>query len=349
MKNIQLTNKVVDTNSSSSAFGWDFQSNAAILLALKNIKDLVSLKVEGDIEDIELYLKGNKNIYIQAKSQVDPTPGANTLTKLKDGFKTLINATNQVKYDKLIYISNIQNPLKDKSLDYYWGNDLIIYFYEELPPKAQAIVDKYKKTAAETYGLNLSNLHLSTLQIGTFPFYGQNNDTRYRIIRTAVKEFVVDAQATEGTAKDLLDYWQNIFFQNSTNKSVKLSKEELVWPLVVLESSVSYDNPFFEDYDLGQVEEIKRKYSLFIDKKSEQFDFLTIVINDFTDFHKNNRHLKRKEAFLNFIDSQWKQYESMVINELIDDEIKEGLIRLIILQILKNRFSIDNVKKAAGL
>ncbi|MCM3124430.1 MULTISPECIES: hypothetical protein [unclassified Mesobacillus] len=349
MPNTQQSNKVINTNASSSAFGWDFQTNAAIFFALKNIKELLSFKVEGDIEDIELYLKGNKNIYIQAKSQENPIPGTNTLNKLTDGLKTLINASNQGHYNQLIYISNIQNPLKDKSLDYYWRSDYSIYNYEELPIKAQGIINKYIETAANKYNLNLSNLNLSSLRIGTFFFFGENLDTRYKVINSAVKEFVASAQAPEGKANDLLDYWQKIIFQNSTNKYVKLSKEDFIWPLVVLESSVSFDGAFFDDYDLGQVDEIKRKYSLFIEKKSEQFEFVTRVISHYNDFVKNNHQLKRKESIQRFIDSQWVSYSSDIINDLIDDEIKEGLIRLIIFQILTKRFSIDNVKRAAGL
>jgi hypothetical protein len=35
-------------------FGFDFQSNAAIILMLDNITSLSSLRLEGDYEDIEL-------------------------------------------------------------------------------------------------------------------------------------------------------------------------------------------------------------------------------------------------------------------------------------------------------
>jgi len=35
------------TNASSSAFGWDFQSNAAIMLMLKNMERASKVKVEG--------------------------------------------------------------------------------------------------------------------------------------------------------------------------------------------------------------------------------------------------------------------------------------------------------------
>ena len=39
-------------------FGFDFQSNAAIILMLDNITSLSSLRLEGDYEDIELRKKG---------------------------------------------------------------------------------------------------------------------------------------------------------------------------------------------------------------------------------------------------------------------------------------------------
>ena len=37
-------------------FGFDFQRNAAIVLMLENIKDLRSVRLEGNEEDIELTL-----------------------------------------------------------------------------------------------------------------------------------------------------------------------------------------------------------------------------------------------------------------------------------------------------
>ena len=52
----------------SVIFGFDFQVNAAIVLMLENIKDLETLKLEGDYEDIELKLKNNKYILAQAKA-----------------------------------------------------------------------------------------------------------------------------------------------------------------------------------------------------------------------------------------------------------------------------------------
>lgn len=348
MENALDFTTIIDTNASSSAFGWDFQSNAAILLALKNIKDLKSLKVEGSIEDIELHLiENNKNIYVQAKSQEDPSSSTNTLSKLQEGIKTLINATNQKEYEKLIYISNIMNPLKDKNLDYYWGNYFTIYSYAELNEQAKNIIDKYTNSAVKKYNLNISNLDSNKLQICTFPFFGENDETRYRIIIDTVKQFLGSANVNEGIAHDLLNYWQSIFFQNAS-RHIELIKEELVWPIVVLEASVVDEN-FLDNYDIGQIEEIKRKYLLFINKKSEQFEFVNLVTNHFIEFQKANRNLKPKETFATFIDTQWNIYNSLIINDFVEPDVMEGVTKLVIIQILKIRFSIDNLKKAAGL
>ncbi|KWX70273.1 hypothetical protein AMQ84_29830 [Paenibacillus riograndensis] len=349
MSAMQLSQENIDTNASASAFGWDFQSNAAILLALKNIRNLVSIKVEGKIEDIELYLEENKNIYVQAKSQENPASGANTLTKLKESLKTLINATNQENYDKLIYISNISNPFNNKKTSHLWGFDYIVYSYDELDSTDKKTIDKYVKSVSSSYNISLENLDLKKLEVCTFPFYGSNPDTRYRIIGAAVRRLLAESQISDALAQDLLDYWQNSFFQNASNRSVRLTKKDLIWPLIVLKtSSFSSDNWVFNEYDTGQIDEIRRKFESFINKKSEQFEFVTKVINDFSEFSKNNNY-KNKEAFKKFINENWCNYSLIINNDFMDSEIIEGVIRLILAQVLSQRYSIDYVKKATGL
>ena len=49
-------------------FGFDFQRNAAIVLMLENIKELHSVRLEGNEEDIELTLENGQKILAQAKA-----------------------------------------------------------------------------------------------------------------------------------------------------------------------------------------------------------------------------------------------------------------------------------------
>ena len=61
-----------DRNASASAFGWDFQTNSAILLMLENIKDAKRVRVEGADEDIEITLQDQTKLYAQAKAVEKP-------------------------------------------------------------------------------------------------------------------------------------------------------------------------------------------------------------------------------------------------------------------------------------
>ena len=49
-----------DRNASASAFGWDFQVNAAILFLLDNIEEAERIRVEGANEGIEITLNDKK-------------------------------------------------------------------------------------------------------------------------------------------------------------------------------------------------------------------------------------------------------------------------------------------------
>ena len=52
----------------SVLFGFDFQVNAAIVLMLENMKEMDSLRLESDLEDIEIFLSNGKSILAQAKA-----------------------------------------------------------------------------------------------------------------------------------------------------------------------------------------------------------------------------------------------------------------------------------------
>jgi hypothetical protein len=103
------------SNASPSAFGWHFQSNAAIVLMIKNIVDATSVKVEGATEDIEITLTDGSMIYSQAKSVFDIHDYTHVNKKLQDALKTLNNASKISKTRKLIYITNSPNPFNNKN------------------------------------------------------------------------------------------------------------------------------------------------------------------------------------------------------------------------------------------
>ena len=60
------------SNASESAFGWEFQSNAAIMLMLKNMEKAYKVKVEGSTQDVEITFMDGKLLMSQAKAVVEP-------------------------------------------------------------------------------------------------------------------------------------------------------------------------------------------------------------------------------------------------------------------------------------
>lgn len=124
VKNKKQKSNTTNSNASASAFGWDFQTNAAILLMLENIQHAKSIKVEAQTEDIEITLDNNNIIYSQAKSLEDINSTSNLLSKLKEGIRTLNNAYNNGNAESLIYITNHSNPFNDKqSIQYFLGRE----------------------------------------------------------------------------------------------------------------------------------------------------------------------------------------------------------------------------------
>ena len=73
------------SNASASAFGWDFQSNAAIMLMLKNIERASKVKVEGQSEDVEITLADGKKLMSQVKAVVKPDDFSHVKEKIGSG------------------------------------------------------------------------------------------------------------------------------------------------------------------------------------------------------------------------------------------------------------------------
>ena len=62
---LNIDNPFYDGNASASAFGWQFQVDAAIFLFLYYIDEVDEIVVEGKYQDIELLCKNSRHIYVE--------------------------------------------------------------------------------------------------------------------------------------------------------------------------------------------------------------------------------------------------------------------------------------------
>lgn len=335
------TNKTKNTNASASAFGWDFQTNAAILLMLENITSAKSIKVEGQTEDIEITLDNGNIIYSQAKSLEDIDSTSNLLKKLKDGIKTLNNAYNQGNAESLIYITNHSNPFNDKaSIQYFLGRTKLPY--NDLPKKCKEkllnIIDK-----------NNYSIDKEKLKIYILPFHGSDKDNRNKAIKEAVEDFLDHLGIrTSYTPKRILEVWQNEFFHNSTipDSTIQIKKKEMVWPLIVEVCNFEQNDIVLSGCDAAMLDEIERQYSMTISNKSEDFIFFNKVLNDYNEYEKL---LTTSERTTKFVNEEYVKYENEFDIGKIDTAIKHCLIKVIINKIIHRRIIIDKIKKGACL
>lgn len=327
----------------SVVFGFDFQINAAIVLMLENMRELKSIKLEGNYEDIELCYNDGKYVFAQAKSIIDPINDVSNVHKnLKKALTTLSEAGNKIDAKQLIFITNSRNPFKEKiNISSFEGESH--RSYDSLSQQAKDLIDKYLNEIKEP-------LDTSKFMIQILPFETDRDDERYKIVKSKIDEFIADLHLRlPGLEKKIMKIWQNDIFRNATksNVGIKLTKSKIIWPIIYTITDIKrYDDGIFEIIDESIYDDICQRYYELIEIYSEKISFFTKVIYDYIDFNSNS---KRSEKMFNFIENNWVNYKGDFL--LLDDdiELERGLIQVILYTILKNQLSIKKIKEGVGL
>lgn len=326
-------------NASASIFGWDFQTNAAILLMLENIKCADSVKVESQTEDIEIKLTDGNIIYSQAKSILNADDTANLSKKLKDAIKTLNSASKKDNVKKLIYITNHSNPLSDQSTIGYFSTTSQIP-YKDLPQKCRNKIDKIIKDGK--YDIDTSKIYIAVL-----PFIGSEENNRYKEIRRAVFEFIGQLNIiTNIDSKKILDIWQKEYFFNATipDDAITITKKKMMWTLIVQICEMDLGDEILENCDIAQIQEIKNNYYNIINIMSDDFALISKVLNSYSDY-KN----KGEGNLETFIKAKYTDFEKEFVDNDLSSEDRKCLIQIILKKIISTRYHIEKIKEATNL
>ena len=331
-----------NSNASPEVFGFDFQINATIFLLLDNIKELKTIRMEGASEDIELTMNNGSQIMAQAKGIVKGSSDfSNVRRNLKKAIKTLSSADNK-SVEQLILITNSKNPLKeDTSKSFFYGPPVAVG-YNNLSEEAKKVID----TIVEQLGVPFDK---NKFQIYYFMFETDNSKTRYAVIEEKVKDFINQLNLGQVlSATELLQVWQNDLFHNGsqTDTTIKLSKKEIVWPVIVLTLGKQLPSEYIEDYDQGFINEITAQYSYIINTISEQYDPITKIIFD---YNSSNYKLSMKERARKFVADKWKDYISVFSFESLNEEVQEAVTKVILAKVIQQRYLIDNISRGVSL
>ena len=334
---------MVNRSATATEFGFDFQRNAAIVLMLENIKDMVSLRSEGNYEDIQIKLSDGSYVLAQAKSVVNSsTDFTNVKANLKAALRSLSDGSSQCDVSELILITNSPNPLDQKASENLFLG-MAHRKYNTLPDKSKKLIDKYLKSI-------VNPLDTNKFMIQILPFETDDLSERYKIVKQNVDEFVFDKKINiPGISKCLLKTWQEDIFVNGTKKDTEivLTKNDVIWPMIVIITDIERIDEDFEEFlDCGEYEELVASYKDLINSNCEKFEYITRIISDYNSYSSDYRG---KEKIKSFVKDRWNLYVDMFGIKNLDSYLQERLTEIIIYIILKNRFSIDKIKQGVNL
>lgn len=341
-----VSDKPPDRNASKVFFGLDFQRNAAIVLMLDNIKDLYSLRLEGNFEDIELTLDNGKKILAQAKGiEKGSTDFRHVRENLKKAIESLYDGAKKVDVQQLVFVTNSLNPFKDEESRGIFSGCDNRRKYSDLPESAQAIINDI----LERVGVQLD---LSKFTVRTFQFETDIDDERYKVVMQKVNDFIgeIKHSVSAGLGKQLLKVWLECIFGNGSksNRSIELNKKDIVWPILVIETDIRRGdvNRVIDmiGIDDGLYDEVVYHYGDVINSCCEKIEFFTQILSDYRSF-KNAHSGELKE----FIDESWRNYEDCFKVEGIDGDISEALVKVIVYNVVRRRYTIDSVRGVTNL
>ena len=335
-------NMAKNSNASPEVFGFDFQVNATIFLMLDNIKEVKEVRMEGASEDIELTMNNGSQIMAQAKGIVKGSSDfSNVRRNLQKAIETLSSADNK-SVEQLILITNSKNPLnEDTSKSFFYGPPVAIG-YNDLSDKAKEVIDNIIKR------LNIK-FETDKFQIYYFMFETDNLRTRYVVIEEKIKQFINQLNLGQSlSATELMPIWQNNLFRNGSqiDISIKVSKKEIIWPVIVLTLGKQLLSEYIEDYDQGLINEITSQYEYIINFVTEKYDIITKILFD---YKSSNCNLPMKERTRKFISDKWNDYISVFSLETLNEEIQEAVTKVILGKVIQQRYLIDNISREVSL
>ncbi len=324
-------------------FGFDFQVNAAIVLFLENVKEVKSLRIEGEYEDIEIELTSGEYILAQAKSvQRASNDFKNVKKNMKKAIVTLSEASHKAKAKELIMVTNSPNPFGDKTCpSAFYGFSKRCY--KDLPKQAQNYVDQCLSEIEKP-------LDKDKFKVQIIPFETDDDTERYKVIKQCVDDFVGELNTyTSGLGKKLLTFWRSQVFNNGDkhNSAIKLQKKEIVWPILVLVTADNVlDEDFKERFDVGILEEVCNRYSDTIENGYERCEIFIKILSGFNSFNSDK---KMSEKINDFIDKKWSDYSNEFSAEKVDEKVTEALTKIVMYKVLRQRFLINRVKEVTNI
>lgn len=346
---IERSNSMPNRRASSVIFGFDFQINAAIVLAFENIINLESIKIESDYEDIDISLINNSHILAQAKSIIDPINDFTNIRKnIKKSLQSLSEGSQKLENEQkvcssLIYITNSRNPLKQNEYRTTDFSGKTKKNYNDLSHDAKNKIDQIISDNNIKIDKNLFTVYL-------LPFETDDRAERYKEIIRVIDDFLGKNEIyIPYLSNDILTKWTTLFLHNGSTDDVKiiLRKNDLLWPIINLITHPKKLGPVFRDnFDDDEYQVIISNYYQLIEETTERVESFTKVIFDFANYSSSSGTANQK--ILNFAEEFYQNYIKEFLLDELPIETQKNLAKVIIYCILTKRSIIKSLKEGVS-
>lgn len=331
------------TNASPSAYGWEFQVGAGIVLMLDYAKEFTSLKMEGKDDDIEITIPGGK-VYAQAKSVYQMRDQRSAVKNLGEALTVLYNdAKKDPDHDKLIYVTNIVNPFDGTQNNAYSTYDRV-YDYAIIAETEQQKIMEHTK----------SDFPTDDLQVRVLWFFGEK-ERKYDSVKRRVRDFLDEAELKAFNDNELLRDWTFLFHANCADvpdekKRVEMSKKEVMYPVIMLATKGGISrNDFSEVSDYENYEEIYERYRESINNRAYEYDFTASLLAEYQ-IEKGKVPKDDLNGFMyKFVRENYANYRQYFDGVDEEPETKDQVIMMTLLTIIKNAGNLKKIYNATNL
>ena len=334
-------------NASASVFGWEFQIHAAMVLFIRFLPNADQLIVEGETDDIEIYLSDGTSILCQAKAHFTNDPGEGSSARFSDALKTLKEDCEKADCRQCVYVTNDAYPFGKRIKGNRFGDDTLLEF-KELSPDAQEYVIGKANGAVKDMDTLKKKLGVFVLR-----FYGSDERTRMEAVRNAIQDFLDDLAVTEVriNAQSLRRVWHTLLFENASAHDTKasISKASFIWPIVVQVCKLSSGDAALLELNDSVRSDVEVAYSDLIDDATERFSLVTKIETDFDAFRRFSGTGRLADDRKTFVSQKYRDYFEDLALEHFDEEASEVVARIVLSKILYRLSVIEKVKGKVNL
>lgn len=344
----------INRNASSAVMGYEFQINIAILFMFRYLKDIVSLEVEGEDEDIEITFNDKNKYMIQAKSQtIDLNDDKNNISKLKKSLISLAEADSK-NVKRLYYVSNMNNPLNTTPNDFEF-HGITEKLYNELSLESKKVIDSQIKNNIKNQNDEKYNIDKDKLVIMRVPFFGAIDREKHKyIIEEAKAMLSLISDTLMVKSESIIKYCEAKFMDNGTKPKVSISKKEFCnWIILTELASMDLSNDNISiGIDDTEYYDAYQKYQKYVDEKISTYENYLKVYSLF------NRRKQMESITINdFVKQERIKLYNFFFQENLesDNQINDSnrlevyISQIISYAILKKKGIIDKIKKEANL